>query len=188
MIGGRTVRRHARSGCINSGGWGSRLRFAARVVLVVFCFGRVAMGLDGRVLPPTETPVYEDGGDSESRSKAYRAAHPEWDEAFERFHKHFDSFIARFPDGEVVGHEQARELLDELYFDSGNSRLNLRWQDVVLGDLTRAALNAQTTPATLEIIRSGLTEYENVGGGNAGPLLRMSLAMAFCSVSDEAHP
>ncbi len=188
MIGGRLFRWRTLSGGSKSMRGGFLPACAVNGLVVVLSLCGAAMGLDGRVLPPTETPVYEDGGDSESRSKAYRAAHPEWDEVFERYMKDMDAFFNRYPGGTPLPPEQASALIDELYHDSGNDRLNWRWQENVLDRITGAALNREISPESAEIFRTGLTEYRKLGGGNAGPLLRMDLALSYCAVSDESHP
>jgi len=149
------------------------------------------VALSERVLPATEAEVWYDGSpeeDARARSKAYREAHPEWQAVFDRFTKDLEAFFDRYPGGTPLPPGQATALIDELYHDSGNDRLNWRWQDLVLDRIRGAALNPEISLESMEILRSGLIEYQKLGGGSTGPVLRWNLGIVFCAVSDESHP
>lgn len=142
--------------------------------------------VDGRVLTGAQAAARK-GGDAGTRS--FVEAYPEASSVFVAYKDRLHQFTAQYASDRALSPEEGRALVNELYEDTGNALLNWRWQDQVLTRISRAALRPDVGPEALAILRTGLFEYRDAGGGeNGGPLLVSRLGESLASTTEKEHP
>jgi len=90
------------------------------------------------------------------------------------------------PDAQPVSKETAQALVDELYTDLVHPNVNHRWQAYVLHSIENAARHPSLSRDAAQVLRDGLVDYFQAGGGVASPYREMDLCRALLTSSQAA--